>query len=423
MYWEPSYIILILFSTIVDYFVAINIEKKQSVKDRKYLLFFSLFLNLGLLFTFKYFNFFSEFVFEFLPGIFPNNKPLLVTFLLPVGISFYTFQTLSYTIDVYKGEQKAEKDFFKFALYVTYFPQLVAGPIERSQNLLPQIQEKLTIDFSKVSFCFRMFIWGMFKKIVVADNISTYVDLMFNTQFKQSSLSLFIGSVLFSLQIYCDFSGYSDMAIGVSRLFGVRLMDNFKTPYYAKSMSEHWQRWHISLSSWFRDYVYIPIGGSKGGNLRTLLNVLITFSVSGIWHGANWTFLAWGSIHGVFVGIEKFVKLPFKLPNLLKVFFVFNIANFAFIIFRANNITHAIDYISRMFSFVGGPVYSVFELIKFLPAIFILLIIDGFLQKESIGNKLSNLHIVPRYLFYIFILHMILQNGAFHGNSFIYFQF
>ena len=330
---------------------------------------------------------------------------------------------MSYTIDVFRGEQKPEKNLLNFALFVTYFPQLVAGPIERSKNLLPQISKNIKFKFENVSYFFRMFLWGMFKKIVIADNIGSYVDLVFDSHYKQSSLSLFIGSVLFSIQIYCDFSGYSDIAIGTSRLFNIKLMDNFKTPYLAKSMSEHWQRWHVSLSTWFRDYVYIPLGGSRGSNLKTFRNVIITFVVSGIWHGANWTFLIWGGIHGFFVGVEKFIKIKFEIPRFFKIFMVFNIANFAFILFRAKNLDHAYDYIFKMLSFDGIQIYKSFEFVKFIPFLIILFFTDLFLGTKSFGDKLETFRPGTRMAIYLILTHIILQNGAFHGTSFIYFQF
>jgi alginate O-acetyltransferase complex protein AlgI len=423
MYWEPKYIIIILFSTIIDYFISNKIHLHKDQKTRKFFLILSIFFNLGILFTFKYFNFLSEFTFNYVPWVSLNDKPILIDLLLPVGISFYTFQTMSYTIDIYKRKQKPEKNFLTFALFVSYFPQLVAGPIERSKNLLPQIANGLKFKCENLSFFFRMFLWGMFKKIVIADNVAPYVNLIFGTHYKQSSLSLFIGSVLFSIQIYCDFSGYSDIAIGTSKLFNIKLMDNFKTPYLAKSMSEHWQRWHISLSTWFRDYVYIPLGGSNGSKLKTFRNVMITFVVSGIWHGANWTFVFWGAIHGFFVGLEKLINFKFKVPKFMKIIFVFNVANIAFILFRAEDLTHAFDYIYKMLSLDGIMIYKAFELVKITPFIVILFFVDIFLGEDSFGSKLDKLNPNLRIVVYILISHIILQNGAFHGTSFIYFQF
>lgn len=423
MYWEPSYIVLILGSTVVDFFTGQRIYEAKNISRRRLFLFISLGLNLGLLFTFKYFNFFSSFVYSLFPSFFPSEKPVLLQVLLPVGISFYTFQTMSYSIDIYKGEQKPERNFFTFALFVSYFPQLVAGPIERSRSLLPQISKNIRFNPDNLSYFFRMFLWGMFKKIVIADNLASYVDLVFGGSERHSSLTLFIGSILFSMQIYCDFSGYSDIAIGTSRLFNIKLMDNFKTPYLARSMGEHWQRWHISLSTWFRDYVYIPLGGSRGGNLKTFRNIMITFVVSGIWHGANWTFVLWGGIHGLFVGVEKMIKIKINLPGFFRVLVVFLIANFAFIFFRADDIHHGWSFILKMLSFESASIYKVFELVKFFPYLVILAVVDTFLGTESIGEKLENISPKVRLIFYVFLSHFILQNGAFHGKSFIYFQF
>ena len=423
MYWEPSYIILILGSTIVDFFTGRRIYEAKNKSTRKLFLSISLLLNLGLLFTFKYFNFFSNFIWSLFPHFFPSEKPILLQVLLPVGISFYTFQTMSYSIDIYKGDQKPERNPLTFALFVSYFPQLVAGPIERSKNLLPQISKSMRFNPDNLSYFFRMFLWGMFKKIVVADNLASYVDLVFGGSERHSSLTLLIGSILFSAQIYCDFSGYSDIAIGTSRLFNIKLMDNFKTPYLAKSMGEHWQRWHISLSSWFRDYVYIPLGGSRGGSLKTFRNIMITFLVSGIWHGANWTFVLWGGIHGLFVGLEKIINVRLKLPVFLKILGVFSVANFAFVFFRASDINHGLNFILRIFSFESGSIYKVFELVKLLPSLFILAVIDVFLGTKSFGERLESIPPSVRLFLYVFLSHFILLNGAFHGKSFIYFQF
>ncbi|MBN2311845.1 MAG: MBOAT family protein, partial [Candidatus Hydrogenedentes bacterium] len=301
MAWVPSYIILILVSTLVDYVAAILISRTEVKAKRTAFLMLSLFTNFGLLFTFKYFNFFNEslrVLFDYF-GIaysIPASH-----FLLPVGISFYTFQTLSYTIEVYRGRQECERRFGIFALYVAFFPQLVAGPIERPQNLLKQFFVRQRFDPARATSGLQLLLWGMFKKVVIADRLALVVDQVYNGDaYSYHGASLYVATFFFAFQIYCDFSGYSDIAIGTARLLGFDLMKNFDRPYSARSIGEFWQRWHISLSTWFRDYVYIPLGGSRVAVPRWYLNLAITFTVSGLWHGANWTFVIWGALHAVY---------------------------------------------------------------------------------------------------------------------------
>ncbi|MEM9299072.1 MAG: MBOAT family O-acyltransferase, partial [Bacteroidota bacterium] len=301
MSWNPIYILLIVFSTLVDYVVAIKMDSTNNKTLRKSLLFLSLLSNLGLLFTFKYFNFFNKIIEDILLPFGYEYSPSVLTVLLPVGISFYTFQTLSYTIDVFLKKQRAQYHFGKFALFVSFFPQLVAGPIERSTQLLPQFDKTFDFDYKRITSGLKQMFWGLFKKIVIADRVAVIVNQVFNNATDYEGFSLVVGTIFFSFQIYCDFSGYSDIAIGCARVFGFNLMTNFNKPYYAKSISEFWQRWHISLSTWFRDYVYIPLGGNRTMKWRWYFNLFITFFISGIWHGANWTFIIWGAIHGVYL--------------------------------------------------------------------------------------------------------------------------
>ena len=298
-WWDWRFLSLILFSTIVDYLVALAIKKQTQKRSKKILLLVSIFTNIGLLGFFKYYNFFID---NFIKAFTLLGKDLEVvplSIILPVGISFYTFQTLSYTIDVYRGKLEPTTSFVQFATFVCFFPQLVAGPIERAKHLLPQFERVRKLDKEQAVLGINQILWGLFKKVVIADNCAQYVNDIFSYHETYTSGTLMLGAIYFAFQIYCDFSGYSDIAIGTARLFGVDLMANFKYPYFSRDVAEFWRRWHISLSTWFRDYVYIPLGGNEGGFLRKTRNVMVVFIVSGFWHGANWTFIAWGGLNGL----------------------------------------------------------------------------------------------------------------------------
>ena len=299
-WWDWRFLSLVMFSTIVDYFVGLGLSKNEKVSHRKILLWTSILVNLGFLGFFKYFNFFLDnfmTAFKFF-GIPINSQGLNI--ILPVGISFYTFQTLSYTIDVYKRKLKPTNDFFAFSAFVSFFPQLVAGPIERATNLLPQFYKKRTLKYEKFIDGLKQILWGLFKKVVIADNASQIANTIFNSSTDYSGIALILGAVFFAFQIYGDFSGYSDIALGTARLFGFNLMQNFAFPYFSRDIAEFWRRWHISLSTWFRDYLYIPLGGSRGGNLVKIRNTFVIFIVSGFWHGANWTFIIWGALNAIY---------------------------------------------------------------------------------------------------------------------------
>jgi D-alanyl-lipoteichoic acid acyltransferase DltB (MBOAT superfamily) len=285
-----------VFSTFLDYYTGIQIEKAKTEMSRQFWFWLSISVNLGFLGIFKYYNFFADSFSQLLNGFGLQTSPLLLNVILPVGISFYTFHGLSYVIDIYLKRIKAEYNFVDYSLFVSYFPLLVAGPIERATHLLPQVKVKRTFDFEKAKQGVFQFIWGLVKKVVSADTCATYANAVFDNYESMNSLSLILGAIYFAFQIYGDFSGYSDMALGMSKLFGIDLLRNFNYPYFSRDMAEFWRRWHISLSSWFRDYVYIPLGGSKGSKLMQVRNVFIIFFVSGFWHGANWTYLAWGGL-------------------------------------------------------------------------------------------------------------------------------
>ena len=299
-WWDWRFLSLILFSTIVDYTVGQKLRNEENQLKRKALLWTSILVNLGFLGFFKYYNFFLDNFITAFSFFGTEIKANSLNIILPVGISFYTFQTLSYTIDIYKRKLEPTKDFIAFSAFVSFFPQLVAGPIERATNLLPQFYNKRTFDYSKATDGMRQILWGLFKKIVVADNCAEFANQIFNNSADMNGSTLILGALFFTFQIYGDFSGYSDIAIGTSRLFGFNLMRNFAFPYFSRDIAEFWRRWHISLSTWFRDYLYIPLGGSRGGTLMKVRNTFIIFIVSGFWHGANWTFIVWGALNAIY---------------------------------------------------------------------------------------------------------------------------
>jgi len=309
MFYRPEYALLMLASTLVDYYAAIGMERHDRPAYRRFFLGMSLFGNLGMLFFFKYFNFFNENLGSLAQLVGIPYAPAHLDLLLPVGISFYTFQTLSYTIDVYRRDMKAEHDFWQFALYVSFFPQLVAGPIERSTNLLPQFRDVKAFQVERAVSGLRIMLWGFFKKVVIADRLAVVVNTIYAEPEKWSGIYLIIGTLAFAFQIYCDFSGYSDIAIGGARIMGFSLMKNFDRPYHAKSVTEFWRRWHISLSTWFRDYLYFPLGGNRKGYARTSFNLFVIFLVSGLWHGARWTFVIWGALNGLAMVFERVVGI------------------------------------------------------------------------------------------------------------------
>lgn len=385
-WWDWRFLSLILFSTILDYSIGISLSKQVNQNKRKMLLWISILMNLGFLGFFKYYNFFlANFMtaFSFF-GTEINANSLNI--ILPVGISFYTFQTLSYTIDVYKRQLETTKDFIAFSAFVSFFPQLVAGPIERATNLLPQFYTKRYFDYSKTVDGMRQILWGLFKKIVIADNCAQYANIIFNNSSEYSGSTLVLGAIFFTFQIYGDFSGYSDIAIGTSRLFGFNLKQNFAFPYFSRDIAEFWRRWHISLSSWFRDYLYIPLGGSRGRTWNKIRNVFIIFLVSGFWHGANWTFIIWGALNALYFlpifitnnnrNNLNIVAQGKYLPNLkefLLMSLTFILTVFAWIFFRAENIGHAISYINNIFS----P--TLFESSEIFPLGLLLLILFFFI--------------------------------------------
>lgn len=435
-WWDWRFLSLILFSTLVDFFVGLMLAKEENVRKRKAFLWTSIIVNLGFLGFFKYYNFFIEnftTAFSFFGNEIQSNS---LNIILPVGISFYTFQTLSYSIDVYKRKLEPTKDFIAFAAFVSFFPQLVAGPIERATNLLPQFYKKRNFDYSKAVDGMRQILWGLFKKIVIADTCAESANAIFNNSDDFSGSTLVLGALYFTFQIYGDFSGYSDIAIGTSRLFGFDLKRNFAFPYFSRDIAEFWRRWHISLSTWFRDYLYIPLGGSRGGIWMSIWNIFIIFLVSGFWHGANWTFIVWGGLNAlyflpllVFNKNRQHLDIVAKgknLPNFKEFFQIlltFSLTVFAWIFFRAENIGHAFRYISEIFS---KSLFSMSgfknPIIIFLVLIFVLIEWAGREQKFALEKLGLSWNRVLRWFFY-YVLSMFIILFVGQKQEFIYFQF
>ncbi|WP_282148194.1 MBOAT family O-acyltransferase [Algibacter lectus] len=433
-WWDYRFLSLILFSSIIDYYCGLFIENANTQKSKKNWLTISMFVNLGFLGVFKYFNFFSQSLEEAFLSFGYQIDTLTLNIILPVGISFYTFQTMSYTIDVYRGNLKPTRDPVAFFAFVSFFPQLVAGPIERATNLLPQFYKKRKFDYGRAADGLRQILWGLFKKIVVADNCALIANQVFDNYADYNASTLFVGALFFAFQIYGDFSGYSDIAIGTSRLFGFNLMQNFAFPYFSRDIAEFWRRWHISLSTWFRDYVYIPLGGSKGNLSKKIRNTFIIFIVSGFWHGANWTFMIWGALNAIYFlpllllnknrkntnnVAENSVFIGFK--ELLQVTTTFLITILAWVFFRAPSVNVAFNYIYNLFSITILDIPTV-DLKPFI-FIFILVFFEWLNRKQQHGLVLSNVNFALfRWTIYTFIFCLILIFGA-KSQSFIYFQF
>jgi len=434
MNWEPTYAILIFFSTVVTYLCAYKVEKIEKKSLKKQYLVASIVINLSILFLFKYYNFFNTSVFGLLEDLGLRMQLPEFKYLLPVGISFYTFQAVGYTVDVYRGDIKHEKHFGVYALFVSFFPQLVAGPIERAKNLLPQFKAFKKFDYEKAVVGIKLMVWGFFMKLVVADRLAIYVNSVYGNAEFHSSITLITATIFFAVQIYCDFAGYSNIAIGCAKVMGFDLMTNFRRPYFAQSCAEFWQRWHISLSTWFRDYVYIPLGGNQVSKTRNYANLMITFLVSGLWHGANWTYVIWGGLNGLYQSVFKIFGIkPSKkeysqkaaLMYFSNVFLTFVLICFSWIFFRANSFAHAVTIIKRMGSefgpiFIGDNssfVYGVFGILL----LFLKDGVDEFFPTKKLFFNSSNSWV--RTISYAAIVILIMLIGVFDGGQFIYFQF
>ncbi len=439
-WWDYRFLALILFSTLVDFTVGLKLNREENPQKRKLLLFASVVTNLGLLGFFKYYNFFLENFISAFTFFGADIKGESLSIILPVGISFYTFQTLSYSIDVYRKKLPATTQFISFAAFVSFFPQLVAGPIERATNLLPQFYKKRQFNYNQAVDGMRQILWGLFKKMVIADNCAEVANQIFNNSQDYSGSTLAIGAIFFSFQIYGDFSGYSDIAIGTSRLFGFNLQQNFNFPYFSRNIAEFWRRWHISLSTWFRDYLYIPLGGSRGNRFTVIRNTFIIFIVSGFWHGANWTFIVWGTLHALlFIPLlltnknRKYTDTVAQnkpLPNLKEfsqMALTFFITTLAWIFFRAENVTHAFDFISAMFTtdlwsmpyFLGIKKAAI---VAGLVLFFLVLEWMGRTQKYAIETLTSTWSKPLKWGFYYGIAMLIFLFGT-QSQAFIYFQF
>jgi alginate O-acetyltransferase complex protein AlgI len=439
MSFIPIYILILFLTISVDYVAALYIERSNGRK-RKFFFILSIISTCAILFVFKYFNFFNQNLSPLAKFLHWNYPVQTLNLILPIGLSFHTFQSLSYVIEVYYRRQKAEHHFGIYALYVMFYPQLVAGPIERPQNLLPQFHEKHEADYENITNGLKLMLWGFFQKTVVADKLAVYVSQVYGAPTAFTSLTLLIATFFFAFQIYCDFAGYSNIAIGAAQVMGFRLMKNFDRPYFADSITEFWRRWHISLSTWMRDYIYIPLGGNRVSKNSWRLNILITFLVSGLWHGANWTYLAWGALHGFFILFSHSTKkLRDKLTELsrlsrfpllhqtMKIIFTFCLVCISWIFFRAQSLKDAIYILSHLFSRNAEisivDSFTFFDYILAFMGIAIVLIIDVLKQKGSVRESLAVQPFWIRWSLYYSLSLVILIFGEFGMKQFIYFQF
>jgi alginate O-acetyltransferase complex protein AlgI len=452
MVFKPIYILILGFTIIIDYYAGIYIEQSEGQK-RKFYLTLSLIANIGVLAVFKYYNFLNLNLTWLLEGFSLKNPVSFLSIALPVGLSFHTFQAMSYTIEVYRGNQKAEHHFGIYALYVMFYPQLVAGPIERPQNVLHQFYEKHDFDYQRVTDGLKLMAWGMFKKVVISDRLAVMVSHVYNDPYQQTGVPLLVGTICFSIQIFCDFSGYSDIALGSAEVMGFRLMKNFDRPYYAKTISEFWKRWHISLSTWFRDYLYISLGGNRVSKWRREYNLFIVFLVSGIWHGASWNFVIWGAIHGFYLVFANqtvtfrnkiiegigLIKLP-NLYKIIQIITVFCLTSFAWIFFRARDFKSAYYIATNLFTNIGAQLQQLGNkefiekniflgqgVTNFAMVVFALIVMEivHLLQRgQSLRNVLNQKPLLVRWVLYYGIILAILFLGMYDAPAqFIYFQF
>ncbi len=439
--WDWRFLLLLIFSTALDYFTGLKIFRSTSNKNKKLWLWLSITINIGFLAVFKYYNFFVQSFAELVSGFGFDASLHSLNVILPVGISFYTFHGLSYILDIYFGRIKAETNFISYSVFVSFFPLLVAGPIERATHLLPQIKTERIFSYEKAVNGMRQILWGIFKKVVIADNCATYANQIFANPSEYSGSTLVVGAFFFSIQIYCDFSGYSDIALGTARLFGIELLQNFSFPYFSRSIAEFWRRWHISLSSWFRDYLYIPLGGSKGGNWLRIRNTFLIFVVSGFWHGANWTFIFWGLLNAIFIMpsilmgtnradldmVAKGKHFP-SVREFCSIAATFMLITLAWIFFRSNTLSDAFIYISKIFSVTvfSFPKFSgMMSSISTLLLIVLLFIIEWAGRFKRFPLEDIQLHLPQKFRWSIYFA-LVCLIGIFmqtHETQFIYFQF
>lgn len=431
-YWDIRALGLLYTSTIVDYFCGIKISEAKEQKEKKLFLIFSVCTHLSILGFFKYFNFFSHSLQNIISHFGFKGDLATINILLPIGISFYTFKSISYTVDVYRNEIKPTKDIFDFALFVSFFPQLIAGPIDRAKDLLSQVTNprKLYADqFIEGAF---LIFWGLYEKVVIADNLANIVNPIFNELNPKNGLLILIALYCYAFQIFCDFDGYSNMARGLASLMGFNLVQNFNLPYFSTSPSEFWKRWHISLSSWLRDYLYIPLGGNKNGNLMTFRNLMITMLLGGLWHGAAWKFVAWGGYQGVLLVLQRALEPIYskiKIPKENKIWFLFRVIFFfqficlGWLFFRANSLSQALELITLIFSNFHYDSVILVPLITLISSTIVLLIIQIFQYKSNDLFFLLRLKPAYQILIYLFLFYSLILRGVTCGQEFIYFQF
>lgn len=433
--WDWRFLIILLFSILINFLAGANLT--ESNKKRKIVLYTAVIVNIGVLCFFKYYNFFIESFNEFLLGFGITQSLSTLKIILPVGISFYTFHGLSYILDIYNGKIKPTKSLLNYSLFVSYFPLLVAGPIERASHLLPQLKEKRSFNYLQATEGLKQMLWGFFKKIAIADNCAGLVNNIFSNYHEHNSTTLLLGAFYFTIQIYCDFSGYSDIALGTSKLFGINLLKNFNYPFFSRNIAEFWRRWHISLSSWFRDYLYIPLGGSRVSLNKQIRNTFIIFIVSGFWHGANWTYIVWGGLNAVYIvpsiirktnrKMLNTVAQNSKLPSVVEIFQMlttFFLTMLAFLVFRAKDLSEAFNYILRMFS---NNLFSKPTLVYTPLIIYILFMLamewQGRLRNFALERFAPSWNRSVRWAFYILIVIMIMGLFPEQSQQFIYFQF
>jgi len=434
--WDWRFLFLLIFSTLLDYYTGLKMDNSSSKSIRKFWLVLSVTINLGFLGVFKYYNFFVNSFADELHLLGVQVHPATLNIILPIGISFYTFHGLSYVIDIYKERIKPERNFIDYSVFVCFFPLLVAGPIERATHLLPQIKKERHFKYLNIVDGLRQILWGLFQKVVIADNCAEYANMVFNKSGAYSGSTHVIGAVLFAFQIYCDFSGYSNIALGTARLLGIELLRNFAFPYFSRDIAEFWRRWHISLTTWFRDYLYIPLGGSRGGLWLKIRNIFIIFLISGFWHGANWTFIIWGALNALYFlplmllnrnrnNIETIAQGKYfpSLSEFFSMLLTFGLTVFAWIFFRAKTVADAFKYISETFS------RSLFTN-PLLPKISLIILLIGFIIIEWLGRESAyaiektalSWHRSARWIgYYILIILIFLFSGS--EQQFIYFQF
>ncbi|MCR5650124.1 MAG: MBOAT family protein [Lachnospiraceae bacterium] len=452
MFGGPAFVLLILFDAFITYEAALFSERTDDRRVKKAVLISALVLCITVLGFFKYFNFTLD-TFEKICNVLSiPMQPFTKRIMLPAGISFFTFQALGYMIDVYRGTVKAEKNFLKYLLFVSFFPQIMSGPIGRAKDLMPQLYSERHFDPARASEGLRQMLWGYAKKLVVADTLTRYVDVVFDNPKEYFGLTLIMAAVLFTFQIYCDFSGYSDIAIGTAKLFNVGLMTNFKSPYFSRSVKEFWGRWHISLSTWFRDYVYIPLGGNRCSEKRNAFNLMVTFLLSGMWHGANWTFILWGALHGVYQIVENFChrhlskkeyrnmkekdikrSVPWNIGHFI---LTFALVSFAWSFFRADNIGDIVHIVTHMARGLGHPVNSYLMMLnnmnlynkmvlRLFIYIVILMAVDFIALKQDVYVLFGKLKTPVRWIIYVLLTTFVIVEALNGGTSqqFIYFQF